>query len=392
MRHAFAGGDIVLTKLGDPLGEACILPDNIQSGVIVADLVRLRLDNPHIDKKWLMYAINSPDAAKQLMHATKGTTRPRVNLSHIRNLKLWVPPYNEQRRMVAKIEELFSELDKGVESLTAAREQLKVYRQAILKHAFEGKLTSNWRRQEGNDWAWRRLAEISHVSGGLTKNPGRNALPKLMKYLRVGNVYADRLDLEEISEIGVTDEEFKKIGLQQGDLLVVEGNGSIDQIGRVAMWDRAMRNIGHQNHLIRVRMNPTMHPRFILFFLLSPLGRESIMKEASSTSGLHTLSISKVSNLVVPAPTTLEEQEKIVDSLETLTSEIDKLTIEVEQTFVRIANVRQSILKKAFSGRLVSQDDDDEPVSTLLARICSDRAGASATTKSIKKRSGGKAA
>jgi type I restriction enzyme S subunit len=143
-RHEFVGGDIIITKLGTPLGEACILPENIRSGIIVADLVRLRLDNSQIDKKWLMYAINSPDVARQFKDMTKGTTRPRVNLGHIRSLQFWLPPLREQRRIVAKIEELLSELDKGVEALTTAREQLKAYRQSVLKHAFEGKLTEKW--------------------------------------------------------------------------------------------------------------------------------------------------------------------------------------------------------------------------------------------------------
>ena len=68
-------------------------------------------------------------------------------MNRVRDQLLWLPPLREQNRIVAKIEELFSELDKGVESLKAARAKLDVYRQAVLKHAFEGKLTAEWRAE-----------------------------------------------------------------------------------------------------------------------------------------------------------------------------------------------------------------------------------------------------
>src|SRR5262249_2621569 len=158
-------------------------------------------------------------------------------------------------RIVRKIEELLSELDKGVESLIVAREQLTAYRLSMLKHAFEGKLTAEWRMEHGQQdakWSRERLDHIATVSGGLTKNPKRNSLPLRMKYLRVANVYADRLELDDISEIGVSQEEYENVALREGDLLVVEGNGSVEQIGRVAKWGGQLREVGHQNHLIRV--------------------------------------------------------------------------------------------------------------------------------------------
>ena len=79
------------------------------------------------------------------INAGKGGAQPNISQGVLKDWPIALPPVNEQHRIVAKIEELFSELDKGVESLTAAREQLKAYRHAVLKHAFAGKLTSKWR-------------------------------------------------------------------------------------------------------------------------------------------------------------------------------------------------------------------------------------------------------
>jgi type I restriction enzyme S subunit len=138
------------------------------------------------------------------------------------------------------------------------------------------------------------------ISGGLTKNPKRSAMAIRRAYLRVANVYANELRLDDISETGCTEKEFEKTKLLPGDLLIVEGNGSLEQIGRVAIWDDEVRECSHQNHIIRARPSEIVEPRYALFWLLSPAGREAIEAVASSSSGLHTLSITKVGGLPIP--------------------------------------------------------------------------------------------
>ena len=397
-----------------------------------------------IDERFAYYV------CKALRLPDRGYSR---HYAFLKKSKFPLAPLAEQQRIVAKIEELFSELDKGIDNLKTARAQLYVYRQAVLKHAFEGKLTAQWREQNkdklekpeqmlarikreraahyerqlqewrsalkeweesGNSgkkppmpkkppdvsvvpqniieklpqlpdgWMWVRLGNISDVSGGLIKNQKRNSLPGKIKYLRVANVYADMILTENIYEIGVTENEAKKIALEIGDLLVVEGNGSIEQIGRVAMWGGELPTCGHQNHLIRVRLEKKFSPRFFLQFLLSPLGRELIIKEASSTSGLHTLSISKVSNLVVPVVSSAEEAVVILHVEEKL-SQIDKMLEEVDMQLVRTKSLQQSILQRAFSGQLVPQDPDDEPASELLARIRAEKRQARSISETARK-------
>lgn len=318
-----------------------------------------------IDAKYLYYFISAQGFRADAEHNMTGAVgQRRVPTLYLSERCMPIAPSKEQRRIVAKIEELFSELDKGIEYLTTAREQLKAYRQSVLKYAFEGKLTETWE--------WKPLGDVSVVTGGLTKNPKRATLPIAMKYLRVANVYADRLELDDVTEIGVTEDEYEKVRLEPGDLLVVEGNGSIEQIGRVAVWNGELENVGHQNHLIRVRLPSGMLPRFILAFLMSPLGRDRIVRQASSTSGLHTLSISKVSGLQVPVPS-YEQQEAILGRLDASLSGIEKQVKEVEQELLRANALRQSILKRAFFGQLVVQDATDEPASVLLERIRAER-------------------
>ena len=149
----------------------------------------------------------------------------------------------------------------------------------------------------------RPLSEVAIITGGLTKNSNRNTFKTKMPYLRVANVFYNRLDLREILEIGVKEEEIEKTLLQAGDLLFVEGNGSIEQIGRVAIWDGSIDPILHQNHLIKARFNnEIIAPEYALFYFMLQDGRQQIISKSVSTSGLNSLSVNKISSLLLPIP------------------------------------------------------------------------------------------
>jgi type I restriction enzyme S subunit len=221
-------------------------------------------------------------------------------------------------------------------------------------------------------WCWASMEQVSNVLGGLTKNSDRKDYPLRLPYLRVANVYADELRLDEIKQIGVKQSELDRVLLEKNDLLIVEGNGSISQIGRVAIWDGSIEPCVHQNHLIKIRMVLTQMSKYVLTWLLSAGGRDHIVDVASSTSGLYTLSLSKVSSLPVPMPP-LAEQHRIVEEVERRLSVVDALEQTVEANLTRAERLRQAILKKAFEGRLVDQDPSDEPASALLERIKSQK-------------------
>ncbi len=397
-------------------------------GALGSTLVRIYF--PSMVNDYAFYFLQSK--YQQINTRAKGVGIPHVDPALLWNYDFPIPPLNEQHRIVAKIEKLFSELDKGIENLKTARAQLKVYRQALLKHAFEGKLTAQWRaenqdkletadalqkriqqeraqryQQQHADWeavgkqgtkpkapkplppltaeelaelpelpegwGWFNLADLSDISGGLTKNQKRNTLPIRRPFLRVGNVYANRLELGNMHDTGISEAEIERVTLVKGDILVVEGNGSVDQIGRVAIWNGAIEGCVHQNHLIKARPLNLVCSEFILYFLMSELGRKFIVRAASSTSGLHTLSLSKVESLFVPL-CAREEQNILLSELSSKLSLADQLDQTLSTSLQQAESLRQSILKKAFSGQLVPQDPHDEPASALLARIKAARA------------------
>ena len=145
----------------DPLGRACVFPFHGESKfVTVVDVAVVRTEAKGVSNKLLSNFINSPIIRKEIERLQTGTTRKRISRGNLSMIQFPLPPLNEQHRIVDKIEELFSELEHGVANLKLAQRQLKVYRQALLKHAFEGKLTEQWRQENNPEPAEKLLERI----------------------------------------------------------------------------------------------------------------------------------------------------------------------------------------------------------------------------------------
>ncbi len=199
------------------------------------------------------------------------------------------------------------------------------------------------------------MSTLGDIVGGITKNQKRSNQPLQMPYLRVANVYADELRLHDVATIQVTDAELERVRLRRGDLLIVEGNGSVEQIGRVSIWDGSIENCGHQNHLIRVRPVDGVPPRFLLHWLMSPYGRSILETVASSSSGLHTLSLTKIAAVPVPvAPAVVANV--VVEALDRGLHAARAMQANTTRALSLLDRLEQSILARAFRGELVLQE------------------------------------
>lgn len=427
----------------DQIGRVAIWDGSLDPCVHQNHLIKIRLPYRHLPK-WSLFWLLSPSGRSAITSSASSTSGLHtLSLSKVGVLPIPIAPERERRQIISILDEWLSKLDAAVAGLRRVQANLKRYRASVLKAAVEGRLVpteAELARQEGREyepasvllerilverrrrweeaelakmkakgktpkddkwkakyeepaapntgglghlpggWCWSTMAHLGFTSGGLTKNSSRDLHNEQIPYLRVANVYADELKLDEISSMGVSNAEQRRTLLRQDDLLIVEGNGSIDQIGRVALWNGSISPCAHQNHLIKIRAYDTRMARWMLTWMLSPGGRKQIMEAASSTSGLHTLSLSKIDTLPIPVPPK-NELARIYDGIEASLLTTSVTTQTIASSYVRCARLRQSILKWAFEGKLVDQDPNDEPASVLLARIRAEREAATTSAK-----------
>jgi type I restriction enzyme, S subunit len=369
-RHQVEPHDILIATLGEVLPRACTAPESLGPAVVKADCIRAR-PAPGVSSRYVMHALNSPDVRAAVGRSIQGVGRPRVNLSTVRGIAIPLAPVPEQRRIVDELERRLSHVDAAVGGLRLSFARLAAARRAVLNSVADGSLIE----ADASVWTDVNAGEVCDVKGGIQKQPRRAPKDNAYPFLRVANVGRGTLDLSEIHEIELFGEELDTYRLAKGDLLVVEGNGSIGHIGRAAMWDGSIEDCVHQNHLIRVRPSADVSPAFLALVWNAPATIAQLVEVASSTSGLHTLSTGKVKSVRLCLPD-LATQTALVQEAERRLSLIAAAERTITASLARAGKLRRSLLAAAFSGRLVPQDPDDEPASVLLERIAAERAAA----------------
>ena len=244
--------------------------------------------------EWLHFFVRQATFRHEAKRNFTGTGgQQRVPATFVANTLIPLPPLPEQRRIV--------------DLLTRAEGIVRLRREAAAKAAelIPAIFIDMFGDPVRNPKAWPivPLGSVATVQGGLQVTRARLSHPLERPYLRVANVYRDRLDLVEIKSIRLTEAELNRTRLQIGDLLFVEGHGNPQEVGRVAVWDGSIQDCTHQNHLIRARPNnDQLMPEFACVQLNTPAGRQSLLRAGKTTSGLSTISAQNVKDAEVMLP------------------------------------------------------------------------------------------
>ncbi|TNC81833.1 MAG: restriction endonuclease [Oleiphilus sp.] len=388
----------------------------------------------------------------ELVKKAKGMGVQNISAKDIEALAFPLPPFNEQKRIVAKIEELFSELDNGIAALKTAREQLKVYRQAVLKHAFEGKLTAQWREDNADKLEspeqlltriqqerearyqqqmedWKAAVKEWEANGKEGKKPGKPKklepqgdpdgnyklkleLPDIWSPCCIGQAYSVYVGATpsrkeatywngdifwvssgEVSFCEITDtaEKITESGYENTSteihppgtvLLAMIGEGKTRGQAAITHVPAA-----HNQNTAAIRVSEAkLSPEYLYHFLQYQYEQT---RRVGSGNNQKALNKARVSSIEFPLCSNAEQLEVVARLSEKL-SVVESIEREIDDSLARSETLRQSILKKAFSGQLVSQDPSDKPASELLARIQAERetpqAKAGAKPKPAKKR------
>ena len=410
----FPAGTLLIALYGATIGKLAFLGIKATTNQAVCGI----FDNGVILSKYTYYFLLF--RRPKLIQSGMGGAQPNISQDIVRKQPFPIIPFPKQRAIVSKIEQLFSDLDNGIENFKKAQEQLKRYRQSVLKAACGGKLVSTeaeLARAEGGDyepadvlltrilkerrekwngkgkykepvapdtsgvsglsegWGWARFEQIVSLSqNGFGKRSSKDGNPTIV--LRLADILNGEISLDNVRRIGATIGEIEKYRLFNNDILCIRVNGSRKLVGRMIRYKPMPEPITFCDHFIRFQLiDPTMAPFFSIYFDTDRV-RKYIDINTVSSAGQNTVSQATIMAIPIPLPP-LAEQHRIVVEVERRLSVCDKMEATIAESLEKAESLRQSILKKAFEGKLLSEKElegvrnapDWEPAEKLLERI-----------------------
>ena len=348
-RHNARPGDVLIAAMGDVLPRVCLVPRGIDCAIVKADCFRLRAREGMLPK-YLAYMLSAPQTRKLASSQIAGVGRPRLNLKKVSALTIPVPPEQDQERIVVAIEEQFSRLDVAVEALLSGQKRAISIKKAILLAAVPEVWSKRWRKVT--------VAQAGEVALGRQRAPQYHNGPKMRQYLRVANVFEDRIDSRDVMSMHFDDEEFERFRLRPEDILLNEGQ-SPHLLGRPAMYRGDPPDVAFTNSLLRFRAGPDVLPAWALLVFRRHMHAKRFMDESQITTNIAHLSAGRFKKVEFPIPP-MDEQKLIVAAIEEKLSEVSRMEDVVNAQLVRADRLRSSILAAAFSGQLVSRDKQRE--------------------------------
>jgi len=353
-----------------------------------------------ISNRFLMYQLNQVNYRPFV----SGTTRLKLPQAPMRQIPLVIAPEKEQRRIVAEIEKQFTRLDAAVAALKRVQANLKRYRASVLKAACEGRLVpteAELARREGRSYelASALLNRISPASEATNSEPTADDLrdlPTGWTWTTLFSLVVDgpqnglylpkssygrgapilRIDdfqshksrpSTELKLVEADEEELATYSLTAGDMVVNRVN-SPSHLGKTLLVEERNLPALFESNMMRIRLHQSISTQYVVFYLSSVDGRARLTARAKWAVNQASINQQDVLATPVPLPP-LAEEDRIVTEVFHQVSILEEIRTEIEKDIRRADKMRQSVLKRAFEGKLVPQDPNDEPASTLLERI-----------------------
>ncbi|GAB0174750.1 MAG: hypothetical protein HHAS10_06290 [Candidatus Altimarinota bacterium] len=354
--------------------------------------------NPEkVDSSYLRYFFLSSQFNSEKDRLSTGTTQVAINQKGIEKIEVPLFDLSTQQLIVSEIEKQFSRLDEGLSSLSRIRENLKSYRASLLKSAVEGRLTAEWRADHPDIEHADVLLDHIHTARGekwMKENPGKKykeideigreidgvEIPDIWKWSSFGDLifsgpqngiykpstaYGEGISIlriddyqntyikskKELRLLNITDSEIELYGLDEFDLVINRVN-SMTHLGKSVVIPKTILPCVFESNMMRIKLSPYLSIKYIEFFLHSYIGIKQLQKNAKQAVNQASINQQDVKDVTVPLPPLLE-QHRIVEILEERFSVIDSMETLIDANIRRAENLKQAILKKAFSGELI---------------------------------------
>ncbi len=335
-------GQFILSKIDARNGAFGVIPKICAGGIITGNFWVFDVINTRLDAQYFNFLTKTHQFIEFCIRASEGSTnRLYLQESKFLEQEIPLPPLEEQKRIVARVENLAAQIAEARGLREKASEEREFLDHRIAARVFDNPL-----------WDRKSVGELCEVRSGIQKSANRLPGANPRRYITVAHVQRNRIDTSDPRYFEVNAEEFERWKLESGDVLVIEGNGSKDHIGRAALFTGQIEDCVHQNHVIRVRPDQKfIQPEFLNAYFNSPVGREQMLERSRTSSGLYTLSTGRVREIVVPLPT-LEQQTDVVRILKDYKSQLSSLEKLQEATRLELNALLPSVLSKAFAGEL----------------------------------------
>lgn len=374
-----APGDVLVARMPDPLGRACLMPHLPQRCVTVVDVAALRPGSQSVSPAWLMHTINAPQFRDAMAQQASGTTRKRISRGNLAELPIPVPPRQEQQRIADKLATVLARVDACRDRLARVAPLLKRFRQSVLAAATSGRLTEDW-RDSAHSRSWRSTtidAVCQSVADGDHQAPPQasSGIP----FITIAAINDGRLSLQRATRCvpqPYFDSLADKRRPRRGDVLY----SVTASLGIPAIVDTEAP-FAFQRHIAILRpQHETISSEYLYYLLSSDQVRQQALAAATGTAQL-TLALGSLRAIAIELPEPIEQAE-IVRRVETLFAFADRMEARLAQAQTAVDRLTPSLLAKAFCGELVPQDPADEPAAELLKRLAAQREAAPARPRS----------
>ena len=379
----FIEGDVIFAKITPCMenGKVALLEKLINGIGFGSTEFHVSRPTSSVSGKYLFHYLVQQMFRKEAKRSITGSAgQLRVSTNYFAEQPFPLAPLPEQRAIISKIELLFSELDNGIANLKLAQEQLKVYRQAVLNKAFEGELTREWREKNKEkiiDW---KMIQLSEVADKITD--GEHFRPPTQErgvyFLSAKDVREDKVDFS--SPLFISEETAKKAlqrcNPEKGDILIVSRGATVGRMC-IVKTEKIFCLLGS---VILIKVSKNLSSEYLTYVLKSPRINQKLISISGATAQ-QAIYLRDIKKVEIPL-CSLPEQQAIVQEIDTRLSVCDKIEQDIEENLEKAEALRQSILKKAFEGKLLNERElaevrgaeDWEPAEVLLERIRTERA------------------
>lgn len=333
-------GDVLIVKDGATTGKTAYYHGQLPFSEVALNehVFRLEVDPTKSDSRFVYWFLRSDRGQEEVKKDFRGATVGGISRKFIDKVQIPLPPLGAQKR----IAQILDAADALRQQRRQALAELDTFLQSTFFHLFGDPVTNP------KGWDERVLGELSTIQGGLQVTPKRKACEISLPYLRVANVMRGHLDLSQVKEIGLFPGEVQRSLLEKGDLLIVEGHGNPEEIGRCAVWDGSIASCVHQNHIIKARLEKSLlDPNFLMFFLNSPGGSMRLKGQARTTSGLNTISTKKVYRTLIQVPP-LDRQRYFSD----IVTKVEEQKVLMREQLRELDSLFAALQQRAFTGKL----------------------------------------